>query len=215
MIQKWRNKMLNLQNRSQAVMARRQEPLNSLDDFPTPPWATRALMEKVLHKHVVKEMSCREPACGRGYMSKVLKEYFKEVLSSDVAEYGYGLEQDFLANHTCKKTDWLITNPPFKLAEEFVAKGLNSTTQGLAVLVRTMFLEGVGRHNRLFSKNPPSYVAQFSERVPIIKGRIDPKASSATGYAWIVWDKSKCDETKVIWIPPCRKTLEKNSDYSH
>lgn len=32
-------------NRSTAVMQRRVEPLDSLDDFPTPPWATRALCE--------------------------------------------------------------------------------------------------------------------------------------------------------------------------
>lgn len=30
------------QNRSSAVMQQRAEPHNSLDDFPTPPWATKA-----------------------------------------------------------------------------------------------------------------------------------------------------------------------------
>ena len=31
------------QNTSHAVMSQRSEPLGSLDFFPTPPWATRAL----------------------------------------------------------------------------------------------------------------------------------------------------------------------------
>jgi hypothetical protein len=31
-------------------MAQRVEPASSLDDFPTPPWATRALIEYVLDK---------------------------------------------------------------------------------------------------------------------------------------------------------------------
>jgi hypothetical protein len=33
-----------MQNTSHAVMAQRVEPAHSLDDFPTPPWATRALL---------------------------------------------------------------------------------------------------------------------------------------------------------------------------
>ena len=33
------------QNRSSAVMQQRSEPHDSLDDFPTPPWATRALCQ--------------------------------------------------------------------------------------------------------------------------------------------------------------------------
>ncbi len=35
------------QNRSSAVMQQRSEPHDSLDDFPTPPWATRALCEYI------------------------------------------------------------------------------------------------------------------------------------------------------------------------
>ena len=37
-----------MQNTSHAVMAQRVEPKDSADDFPTPPWATRALVEHVL-----------------------------------------------------------------------------------------------------------------------------------------------------------------------
>lgn len=207
--------MLDSQNRSHAVMSQRYETSESFDDFPTPPWATRALMEHVLHAESLKGMSCIEPACGRGYMSCVLEEYFGSVFSSDIADYGFGAQVDFILSGSLPETDWLITNPPFRLAEEFIIKGLKFAKRGVAVLVRTVFLESVGRYNRLFSSFPPSFFAQFVERVPIIKGRIDQKASSATGYAWIVWDKRADEQTKVIWIPPCRKKLEKLSDYNN
>ena len=62
------------QNKSHAVMAQRHEALDSLDDFPTPPWATRALME---HIRWASRGSCLEPACNAGHMSKVLMEYFE------------------------------------------------------------------------------------------------------------------------------------------
>ena len=86
------------QNTSHAVMAQRAEAKDSLDDFPTPPWATRALIEHVLGNKVsFSKMSCLEPACGRGYMAKVLEEYFCNVEASDVYDYGYGSAQDFLS----------------------------------------------------------------------------------------------------------------------
>jgi hypothetical protein len=63
-----------MQNRSLAVMARRTEAANTFDDFPTPPLATRALMEHVLtNLGPFKNLTCWEPACGAGDMSKVRK----------------------------------------------------------------------------------------------------------------------------------------------
>src|SRR3954467_12967101 len=85
------------QNTSHAVMAQRAEAKDSLDDFPTPPWATRALIEHVIgDKGDLAGMSCLEPACGRGAMANVLKDYFGTVQASDVHDYGYGSRQDFL-----------------------------------------------------------------------------------------------------------------------
>ena len=191
----------------------RIEPRNSLDDFPTPPWATRALMTHVLSDEDFSKTGVIEPACGRGHMSETLKEYFSRVYSSDIFDYGYGKVADFLQSDYTPKSDWVITNPPFKYAEEFIQKGLTSASIGVAVLVRTVFIESVGRYERLFSVNPPSFVAQFAERVPIVKGRLDRKVSSATGYAWLVWHKKYNNASKVIWIPPCRSKREVHSDY--
>jgi hypothetical protein len=42
--------------------------------------------------------------------------------------------------------------------------------------------ESVGRYERLFQPIPPTYVAQFTERVPMVKARVDKKAATATGY---------------------------------
>ena len=203
-----------VQNISHAVMAQRHEAKDSLDDFPTPPWATRALLEHVLEKDKIEKKSCLEPACNKGYMSKVLQNYFKEVVSSDVYDYGFGNVKNFLDNSYEKNSfDWVITNPPFRLAEEFLNTASNVASTGVALLARTVFLESVGRYNRIFKNNPPTYFAQFSERVPMVKGRLDKKASTATGYAWFVWKIKEKQNSKLIWIPPCRASLEKDEDY--
>lgn len=204
-----------MQNTSHAVMAQRSEAPDSLDDFPTPPWATRALLEHVVsEKSGVARLDCLEPACGVGHMAKVLHEYFASVRSSDVAAYGYGEVRDFLEfPFEAKSTDWVITNPPFKLAEEFVQRGLQVAREGVAILARTVFIESVGRYENLFSKTPPTKFAQFTERVPMVKGRLDKRASTATGYGWLVWEHRASYHSQLVWIPPCRKNLERPGDY--
>jgi predicted RNA methylase len=106
------------QNTSHAVMAQRTEGKQSLDDFPTPLWATRALIEHVIGRDTVGGQTCLEPACGRGHMAIALGEYFSEVKAQDIFDYGYGNVADFQrAKHPDNSFDWVITNPPFRLAD--------------------------------------------------------------------------------------------------
>lgn len=218
------------QNRSTAVMQRRVEAHDSLDDFPTPPWATRALCEFLLGEGFdLGEMSCREPAANRGHMVKPLAEYFGAVLASDVHDYGAGFPvRDYLfgpAEHL-SRTDWTITNPPFRLAEQFIARGLELSRVGAAMIVRTSFLEGQDRCETLFQKRPPAFVLQLSERCGMFKGRlmrlgtkftdalgVERSAATATSYCWIVWIHGS-DDTRLRWIAPCRKRLERAEDYA-
>lgn len=204
-----------MQNTSHAVMAQRNEPSDSPDDFPTPPWATRGLIEHVLGDvNRFKAQTCLEPSCGAGHMAKVLKEYFGEVRYADAYEYGYGEVRDFLTYpYETNAVDWVITNPPFRLAEEFVIRALRVAKIGVAMLARTVFLESVGRYNGIFKECPPSKFAQFVERVPMVRGRLDGKATTATGYAWFVWEKESVEPPRLVWVPPCRKKLERKSDY--
>lgn len=216
------------QNRSSAVMQQRAEPHDSLDDFPTPPWATRALCEWLQNDwdglswpenpklapstgHLV----CREPAANRGHMVRPLREYFASVEGSDVHDYGAGFRvQDYLFGPNPDPVDWTITNPPFKLAEKFIARALDTSRRGAAVIVRSAFLESIGRWSSLFSVTPPSMVLQFAERVVMHKGRLAPEGSTATAYCWLVWDRHQNEPgTRFDWIPPCRKRLERAGDY--
>lgn len=198
-------------------MAQRVEPPDSPDDFPTPPWATRALVEHVLiNKKTISTQTCLEPACGAGHMASALEEYFRSVDASDAYHYGYGTKRNFLAHpFEAASVDWVITNPPFRLAEEFIQKALGVARVGVAILARTVFLESIGRYQTIFQENPPTKFAQFTERVPMVKGRLDGKASTATGYAWFVWEKTASSHIpRLLWVPPCRKALERPDDYT-
>lgn len=201
------------QNTSTAVMQRRVEAHDSLDDFPTPPWATRALCEWLSENSLIRPgMTCREPAANRGHMVAPLWEWFDEIYASDVHDYGAGFPiEDYLFGPLPDRVNWTITNPPFRLAEQFIERALASS-DCVAVIVRAAFLEGQGRFERLFAKTPPSHVLQFTERVVMHKGKLSPDGSTATAYAWLVWADRAAD-TKLRWIAPCRKRLEKPEDY--
>jgi hypothetical protein len=203
------------QNTSHAVMAQRVEQADSLDDFPTPPWGTRAFLSHYFEGQGTDYMSVWEPACGRGHMAQVLAEFFGSVRASDVFDYGYGEVQDFLTGLSgVQSVDWVITNPPFRLAEDFFERGRQVARKGVALLTRTVFIESVGRFERVFRPNPPTTVLQYTERVPMVKGRVDRKASTATGYAWLVWNfDEEHAGTMLDWVPPSRRTFERNSDY--
>jgi len=205
-----------------AVMQQRRDPIDSLDFFPTPPWATRALVECVLRPlgFSLENADVWEPAAGAGHMAKTLEEYARRVTASDVYDYGIGAEigsfvgrgPDVIRSQPC---EWIITNPPFNLAEEFLHRA-RTEARGVAFLVRTAWLEGGERYEQIFKPHPPNIVALFSERVPMVKGRWDPKASTATAYCWCVWrNGSLAPGPRLMWIPPGqRKRLTTADDYA-
>ncbi len=207
-----------------AVMAQRKEPPASLDFFPTPPWSTRALFKHVLMPRMLwrSQDQAWEPACGEGHMSAVLQEFFATVIATDVFDYsagdsarrpvGWFRVQDFLDELAeTPAVDWIITNPPFKVADQFARRGIELARKGTALLVRTVWLEGGDRFLRLFGPHPPAIIAQFAERVPMVKGRWDLEATTATSYCWVIWLRGEKRQTEFMWIPPGQRealTLE-------
>lgn len=216
-------------NRSSAVMQQRAEPADSLDYFPTPPWATRALclfLRDTLGQQL-DQLTCWEPACGEMHMARPLAEYFGRVEATDVHRYtpDHGIA-DFLMPMAARQVDWIVTNPPFQLGHQFITAALARARTGAAMLVRSAFTESEERWP-LFRDLPPSYAVQFVERVVMLKGRLiqanapDPfnvkdgkpvKASTATSYCWLIWQPGQRD-TRHRWIPPCRRQLERDGDY--
>lgn len=170
--------------------------LNGPDFFPTPPWATFALIDNERFKGEIWEC-----ACGDGTMSRVLEKTGQRVFSSDLYERGYGKSKlDFLS--ASRTTDNIVTNPPFNSAEGFVANGVRLAKKKFALLLRLAFLEGANRANTIFSQMPPSRVWVFSERITFYPNGIEPKGSGTTAYAWFVWDKDAAGRTELRWFKP-------------
>lgn len=147
-----------------------------------------------------------EPACGEGHISKVLINKGYNVLSTDLIDRGFGKGNvDFLQTKDKLTNTDILTNPPYKFAEEFVYKALDilDTCSHCVMYLKIQFLEGKSRYN-LFQKYPPKFIFVHSTRqVCALNGEFikdGKQIGSAVCYAWYVWEKGYNGDTIVKWI---------------
>ena len=180
--------------------------LDGPDFFPTPGWATHALIE---NEHFQGQIW--EPACGDGAMAEVLRTTGNDVVATDLYDRGYGEANiDFLT--TDRVSENIITNPPYNSAEGFVRAGLSKSTRKFALLLRLAFLEGGNRQRTIFSVTPPTRVWVFSERITFYPAGAVRGGSGTTAYAWFVWEHGTEPKSELRWIPPGTKARHQSAD---
>lgn len=170
---------------SHAIEKRQQH-----DYYATEPKAVEELLKVEKFNHFILE-----PACGGGHISEVLKSHGYDVLSTDLLDYGYENQSyvcDFfdLQKPLLHKRD-IITNPPYKIAKEFVEHALEIVDDGnkVAMFLKLTFLEGAKRGN-LLDNNPPKYIYPARKRLKCAKnGEFEKYPSSAIAYGWFIWEK--------------------------
>ena len=157
-----------------------------------------------------------EPCVGQGNIANILKDYFQnaEVYGTDLIDRGYGDgEFDFINEKwedrqdllIPKKVDWVITNPPYKYAKEFIDNSLKMTNKGVAMFLKIQFLEGQSR-KEWFKHTPLKYIYVFSKRqTPLYNGedinfKTGKKWSSTMCFAWFIWEHKYDGEPIIRWI---------------
>jgi len=171
-------------------MIARRAPLAERGDdaYSTPPVATWALLRVERLPHHLWE-----PASGRGPIVDVLRAAGHEVVGSDLADYGRPdcfARRDFLLERKAPDgCEAIVTNPPFKLAEEFIAHALDLVPR-VVMLLRLAFLESE-RRTEILEHRGLARVFVFRKRLPMMHrdGWEGPKAASAMAFAWYVWDR--------------------------
>ena len=168
------------------------------DLYQTPPEAVHALLR-------AEDIPSRvwEPACGPGSIARVLRANGRDVLTTDLVDYqspdqdAFGV--DFLTPGLAESYGdgrAIITNPPYKLAHEFVRRAID-LSPFVAMLLRLQFLESERRRD-ILEDSCLARVHVFRNRLPMMhrEGWSGPKASSATAYAWFIWERQ--------WLGPAQ-----------
>lgn len=133
-----------------------------------------------------------EPACGRGAIVRPLRDAGHEVVGSDLVDYGDPTcfwRRDFLLEQKAPNgCEAIVTNPPFKLAEKFVAHALLLVPK-VYMLLRLAFLESE-RRREILDCGMLARVHVFRKRLPMMQrnGWEGRKANSGMAFAWFVWD---------------------------
>lgn len=157
------------------------------DVYETPYSMTQALLSRERFPGVVLE-----PAAGPGAIVRVLQANYYDV-------HSYDIETDFLTED--RRFPSIITNPPYSLADEFVAKAQELRPRKFAMLLRTNWLSGQARLRAgLFQGLAQVYI--FS-RMPDLRASIREDGKYPTAgivYAWLVWIPGRKRPPVVRWI---------------
>ena len=164
---------------------------NASDYYPTPPDATQALLDFLKLQQGTKIW---EPACGEGHMVEVLRGNGLDVVGTDI-----NLGVDFLTANIPDGTEWIITNPPFSLAEQFIRKCAEHGVP-FAMLLKSQYWHAAKRV-ALFSDVKPSYILPLTWR-PDFLFKTRGSGSPLMDVIWCVWLPQKNNTEYVLLTKP-------------
>ena len=145
------------------------------DFYPTPPECTQALIT-FLEGEKIRLGRVWECAAGDGHIVRVLEQNGYDVVASDIIT-----GTDFLtAGLPDGGVDFILTNPPFLLAEAFIRKAISFHIP-FAFLLKSQFWHSKKRYP-LFAEHPPAYVLPLTWR-PDFTG----EGANIMDVVWTVW----------------------------
>ena len=146
-----------------------------------------------------------EPACGDGAIVKVLQEKTNNVVF-------YDIEKNFLTE--TEQYDYIITNPPFSIAYEFIQKAKIIAKKKFAFLLPLSYLHGKKRYDDIYSdKEYPLKKVYVFTRYPMLGEQLREDGKYNTGmmvYAWFIFEKDYNGPSVVDWIDNNSDVLSKN-----
>ena len=172
------------------------------DDFyATPPLAVKELLNLESFN-----TNIWEPCCGMNHITNVLRDNLYNVRTSDIVDRVNDGNVEIIDFLNCdEKWDGdIITNPPYKLATEFVYKAIETVNDGnkVVMFLKLSFLE-TKKRRLLFDKYPPKYIYVASSRFGCSQtGEFDETGNtgSAIAYCWYIWEKGYQGETILRWF---------------
>jgi hypothetical protein len=145
------------------------------DFYSTPPDCTQSLLN---YLKLPSNRTVWECASGSGSMADIIESNGYKVIRSDV-------DFDFLNGEVSLfNWDWIVTNPPFYLAEDFIGRAASLNTP-FAFLLKSQYWHSK-RRLKLFRDYRPKYVLALSWRPDFLFGA---KGGALTmDCIWCVWE---------------------------
>jgi len=145
-----------------------------------------------------------EPACGSGAIVKVLAEKTDNIIA-------YDIEKNFLTE--TKQYDYIITNPPFSIAQEFILQAKRVAKKKFAFLLPLSYLHGKKRYDEIYCDRDYALKKLYVyTRYPMLGESLRDDGKYNTGmmvYAWFVFEKDYQGSPTIDWIDNNEDVLSK------
>lgn len=171
------------------------------DLYPTPPEVTVALLQFL---NLPKNTTIWEPAAGEGDMLYAIRACgYGSSFGTDVSE-GF----DFLSPDVFKRLltgfDWIITNPPFSLAEDFIRRAAE-IEKPFVMLLKAQYWHAAKRM-ALFEEIPPSYILPLTWRPDFFfkERESGDSGSPLMDVMWCVWLTPWMQGVQTVFKPLMR-----------
>ena len=181
---------------------------DSRDFYGTPDWATRAILPHL------SALGCDlvvDPCCGAGAILDVVgKEWpdvacvgleLDDVLAAEARTRGHQVHRrDALdAPSWGKWARWkhplVLTNPPYKLAIDFVQRAIDEMFDAGGAIVMLL------RLNWLASQKRAKWMRQFTPSVHVLPRRppfTGDGKTDATDYGWMIWQRGRAPTVSIL-----------------
>ena len=163
---------------SQMIGGNPEKKRSATDFYPTPDEVTETLIYAIQPNP--ETTNIWEPACGDGRMVRCLERIGPyEVVGTDIST-----GHDFLKiNEVPDGCNWIITNPPFSLAEEFI-RHAHELNIPFAFLLKSQLWHAKKRYD-LFTQCPPDYIFPLTWRPDFLFGA--SSGAPLMDVMWCVW----------------------------
>lgn len=177
---------------------------NTNDFYQTPKTMTQHLLNSL---KINKKDSIFEPSCGGGAIVNVLKENnYKNISYSD--KYSVESPIDYI-KCDIKQYDYVITNPPFKHALEFIEKSYLTARNKFFLLLPHDYLHGLERYKKNAFRGLERY--DIFIRKPMLDNTVRDDGKYSTGmlaYAWFTFNSKPTKKEPVFgWFDNSRDII--------
>ena len=173
------------------------------DFYETPYTLTRKFLDV---EYFNKNSTVCEPACGGGAITRVLKEHWE-----DDKVTAYDQETNFLWE--TGEYDYIVTNPPFSIAFEFIQRAKLVAKSKFAFLLPLSYLHGKKRFDEVYSDRTYGLEKVYVfTRYPMLGEALREDGKYNTGmmvYAWYVWTNGYSGLPTVDWLDNNEDVLSK------
>lgn len=185
----------------------KKEKRNKSDFYQTPYSITNHILDAL---NIPLNSKILEPCSGDKAIVKVLKERGY----SNVTDFDLNRDNiNFLEYNTDVIYDYILTNPPFSLALEFIQKS-KYISNNIVMLLPLNYLHSNKRYELLYNNNIDYKLKEIYvlTRYPLLTDELREDGKYKTGmlvYAWYIFSKNYNGETIIKWIDNNEDILKK------